>query len=269
MADGQLEALRARIRAVVANTVAGGTLDYGVARGERELLARAIVTLGYRSRPRRPVALNALIRLPVTLHGREIDVLHLGLALVRPEVRSLGLCHRLYFLPLILGLLRNRWRPFWVSNVSQVPSAIGQMSEHFDSVYPGPDPDGSPSPHHRAVAGQVFARHRSAFGVGEDASFDPDRHVIRNAYTGGSDNLKKAFDETTKHRLAKYNELCAATLDYGRGDDFLQVGRYTVAALRRSIRQARVRPVRVGAPDLSHPAWSWFLANLRAEPTEM
>ena len=60
-------------------------------------------------------------------------------------------------------------------------------------------------------------RHRAAFGVSEDAHFDEARFVIEDAYRGGSDHLKKRFEDAPHHREAVYNEYCAATLDYARG----------------------------------------------------
>ena len=258
MSDSALEQLRSRIRAVVGDTVGGGSLDYGVARGDRELMSRAVVTLGYQRSPRRPVALNAVVRVPVELGGVPTEVLHLGLALVRPDCRHRGLCHRMYFLPLILGLLRRKGRPLWVSNVSQVPAAVGQVAEYFADVFPGKDPAQLPSPAQTAIAMQLFTRHRSVFGVGDDASFDSSRFVIRNAYTGGSDNLKKSLLEAAKHRDPAYNELCAGSLDYTRGDDFLQVGRYTLNILRQSILQTRARRVRISGEPTGSVAWSWF-----------
>ena len=70
-------------------------------------------------------------------------------------------------------------------------------------------------------------------GVGDDAGFDESRSVITNAYTGGSDGLKKSFDETAKHRQQKYNDLCTRLLDYARGDDILQVGQVNMAAAQK------------------------------------
>ena len=71
------------------------------------------------------------------------------------------------------------------------------------------------------------------FGVGGEAGFDEARFVIADAYTGGSDALKKSFDVAPKHRDEQYNAFCARELDYARGDDLLQVGRIDLAAARR------------------------------------
>ena len=75
--------------------------------------------------------------------------------------------------------------------------------------------------------------YRAVFGVGADAGFDEPRFVITNAYTGGSDALKKSFEAAPKHRDDAYNDFCARELDYTRGDDVLQIGRIDLAAARR------------------------------------
>ena len=76
-------------------------------------------------------------------------------------------------------------------------------------------------------------RHRAVFGVGEDAGFNEARFVITDAYTGGSDALKKSFDVAPKHRDEQYNAFCSRELDYVRGDDLLQIGRIDLTAARR------------------------------------
>jgi hypothetical protein len=87
------------------------------------------------------------------------------------------------------------------------------------------------------LARAIMKTHRHVFGVGEDATFDEARQVIQNAYTGGSDNLKKTFDDAPKHRDPRINELCRTRLDYQRGDDFLQLGRCNVRAILRFFQQ--------------------------------
>jgi hypothetical protein len=76
-------------------------------------------------------------------------------------------------------------------------------------------------------------QHRSVFGVSEEAGFDEARFVITDAYTGGSDALKKSFGTAPKHRDEQTNAFCARELDYARGDDLLQIGRIDLAAARR------------------------------------
>ncbi len=65
---------------------------------------------------------------------------------------------------------------------------------------------------------------RHVFGVGPDATFDYEKFIIQNSYTGGSDHLKKKFSEAQPHRDPTYNDFCKNHLDYDRGDDFIQIG---------------------------------------------
>jgi hypothetical protein len=117
--------------------------------------------------------------------------------------------------------------------VTQVPAIVGMVSETFSDVFPVPGPDARRSFEHLVLAREIIRRHRTVFGVGDDAGFDEERFVITNSYTGGSDNLKKTFDEAPKHREAIYNDFCARELDYARGDDVLQLCRLDLAAMQR------------------------------------
>jgi hypothetical protein len=116
-----------------------------------------------------------------------------------------------------------------------VPSVVGMVSDTFSDVYPSPLPGARQSFAHLQLARGILARHRAVFGVGEEAGFDEARSVITNAYTGGSDALKKTFEIAPKHRNQIYNEFCARELDYARGDDVLQLGRIDLAGARRYV----------------------------------
>jgi hypothetical protein len=122
---------------------------------------------------------------------------------------------------------RRQLRPLWISNVTQVPAVFGMVAGNFHDVYPG-GPKGKRQRYdHLHLARQIMAKYRHVFGVGDDATFDEAKSIIRNSYTGGSDNLKKSFEESPKHRVGAYNEFCRQELDYERGDDFLQIGKFT------------------------------------------
>jgi hypothetical protein len=86
------------------------------------------------------------------------------------------------------------------------------------------------------LARAIMRSHRAAFGVGDEAEFDEVRQIIGNAYTGGSDELKKRFEDAPKYRVEAANEVCRRELDYARGDDFLQIGRCTLAAALQFLR---------------------------------
>ena len=159
--------------------------------------------------------------------------LHLGLVMIDPDARSRGFSWMLYGLTCLVLFVRNQFRPLWLSSVTQVPAAVGMVSETFSDVFPGADGGVRRSFNHLVLARQIMAHHRHVFGVGAEAGFDEERFVIRNAYTGGSDHLKKTFADAPKHRDPRFNEFCARELDYARGDDVLQVGRIDLAAARR------------------------------------
>lgn len=222
------------LRTIASATVPGETLDYGVLTGAPERLQRAILTVLYDRSTRRPVAFNALSVMDVTLHGREAEVVHLGLVMVDPGQRSHGLSWVLYGLTCLILFVRRQLRPLWLSNVTQVPAIVGMVSETFSEVFPAPG-DAHRSFEHLVLAREIMRRHRAVFGVGEEAGFDEERFVVTNAYTGGSDNLKKSFEVAPKHREAVYNDFCAAELDYGRGDDVLQLCRLDLAAAQRFV----------------------------------
>ena len=230
MAAEDQRALVADLQTVLRAAIPAGSLDYGAASGDPERLASSVLTIVYSADDDRAVAFNALAFLDCELRGQPVDVLHLGLVMVDPAVRASGLSGVLYGLTCFLLFARRQLRPLWISNVTQVPAVFGMVSESFEQVYPTCDPRDRQSFAHLQLARQIMARHRHVFGVGPEAEFDEEHGIIRNAYTGGSDNLKKSFDESARHRHPQHNEWCARMLDYDRGDDVLQLGRFTLRA---------------------------------------
>ena len=229
----ELDALTADLRRVARSVLPDGDLTYGVLGGDRERLEDAVITLVYDTRIGAPVAFNALTLMDVSLSGRQVEMLHLGLVMVDPALRGRGLSDLLYGLTCVLIFLRRQGRAVRLSNVTQVPAVFGMVAETFDQVFPKPERPSDPSFAHRMLARQIMARHRHVFGVGADAVFDEERSIILNAYTGGSDDLKKTFDAAPKHRKDDYNTMCARDLDYDRGDDFLQIGQINMEAAGR------------------------------------
>ncbi|MDX3974663.1 hypothetical protein [Shinella sp.] len=233
MSGPDIAGLREDLRSVARRSVADGSLDYGVFSEREDVLARTIVTLVYRVSDGQPVAFNALPVMSLSLNGKPVEVLHLGLVMIDPAVRSQGLSWVLYGLTCFLLFLRNQLRPLWISNVTQVPAVAGMVAETFSDVFPAPTRGARRSLRQQLIATEIMAAHRHVFGVGPEADFDADRFVITNAYTGGSDNLKKTFDAAPKHRKPEYNDFCAAELDYARGDDLLQIGQLDLNAAQR------------------------------------
>ncbi len=228
MPQDRLDELLADLRAIAARASPGGSLTYGVLSGDRDRLSSTVITLIRRKSDGRPVGFNALAVMDLTLGPRQVKVLHLGLVLVDPDDRARGLSWVLYGLTCFLLLVRGGLRPLWVSNVTQVPAIVGMVAESFGQVFPAPQTATRPAPRrslsHLLLARQIMAGHRHVFGVGAEAGFDETRFAITNAYTGGSDGLKKRLPDCAPHRDPAYAAFCAAELDYDRGDDLLQIG---------------------------------------------
>lgn len=227
-----LSELQSQCDKVVRACLDGECLDYGLFAEDGSAWSNSVITLITRRDNNRPIAFNAMPMLSVKHGGVDERVLHLGLVMVDPQERSGGLSWILYGLTCFALFLRKRLRPLWVSSVTQVPAVVGMVAETFSTVYPA-QTGTAQNFTHRHLAHQIMQSHRSAFGVGCDAGFDLDRQIISDAYTGGSDNLKKTFDMATKHRNDAYNSYCENELDYQRGDDVLQIGAIDLAAGQR------------------------------------
>jgi len=231
--EAELDTLVSQLRTVAAKTLPQESLTYGIFSGEPERLSRAVVTLICEEETGRPIAFNALSVMDVELDGEPVQVTHLGLVMVDPDVRGQGLSWVLYGLTALVLFARDGLRPKWISNVTQVPAVVGMVSDTFSDVFPSPLPGARQSFAHLQLARRIMRDHRAVFGVGEEAGFDEARFIITNSYTGGSDALKKMFEVAPKHRNEAYNDFCARELDYARGDDVLQLGRIDLAGARR------------------------------------
>lgn len=232
MPPGELEALLNDLRTVVRAGLDGGTLGYGVL-DDPATLNQAVITVVYDENGGKPVGFNALLLLECELRGRPEQVLHLGLLMVDPAYRQQGLTGALYGLTGFLVCARNQLRPLWVSNVTQVPLVFGIVGEFIADVYPSVSGSARRTFEQLQLARQIMSRHRHLFGAGPEASFDESRFVVQNGYAGVAIALKKRFVDAPQHRDARVNELCAAQLDYARGDDFLQIGRFDIGVARR------------------------------------
>lgn len=237
MSAADRAALTRALNEVGERSLPAGPLDYGVFREDSGALERSVIMLIRERESGRAVAFNALALLDVTHRGLPETVTHLGLVLIDPEARGKGFSWALYGMTTLLLFARNQLRPFWISSVTQVPAVVGLVCEGFSNVFPSPDAGAVRRFDHLALARQIMRHHRAAFGVSEDVRFDEERFVIEDSYRGGSDHLKKRFDEAPPHRDAAYNDFCAAQLDYDRGDDLLQIGEMNLAAARRYLLQ--------------------------------
>lgn len=237
MAPEALSQFVGQLRRIASRTLDDKDLQYGIFSADPSRLEASFITLVTDSRTGAPIAFNALPVIPLELDGRPVELVHLGLVMVDPDQRSKGLSWVLYGLTCFLLFIRNQGRPIWISNVTQVPAIVGMVTETFSEVYPDPEKNTPRKFRQLLLARQIMRAHRHVFGVGPEAGFDEQGFVITNAYTGGSDNLKKSFDIAQKHRRAVFNDYCQSHLDYERGDDVIQIGKLDLAASRRYLTQ--------------------------------
>ncbi len=217
---------------------AQGTKDipmYGPLLPGRENLSNKLITIAYHKKSGQAAGFSAQTHMELKNEKKGIKVIHLGLVYIDPGFQGKGMATFLYIIPNILSFLKKGLRPLWISSVSQVPAVVGLVSKSYGNVFPSPY-NGEQTAEHFLIAREIMKNHRFVFGVGEDAIYDEESQIIKNAYTGGSDNLLKSFDESSKHRDDKINNFCKDYLDYERGDDYLQLGRLDICVLNSFLR---------------------------------
>lgn len=223
MSDAELASLVSDIRDVYARAMPGPVPNYGALSGQRADMKRRLISIA-RTSNGKSVAFCAQARLRVNFGEVTEEVVHLGLVSVDPEYRKSGLQGVLYSIPVIYLFFASGMSRLYFTNVTQVPAIIGQCEDYFYDVYPSSKRGKAQGYHHHRIASTIYEQYRSIFGVGDDSVYLPERQIIQNSYTGGSDELKKTFEKSAMHRRPEVNEFCRANLDYERGDDFIQVG---------------------------------------------
>ena len=133
-------------------------------------------------------------------------VLHLGLTVVHPDHRGKGLTHKL--LSRLIGTYLLRKRPiggFWFTNVASVLSSLGNISLHFQDVYPSPFRHKSASGRHIEIAWALALTHRKLTFLHPHAWFCPETFVFR-AGNAGTVFSKPGHDTRYHHRKAALNQ---------------------------------------------------------------
>ena len=219
--DEQINSMVKDLRTIITNSADKDVPEYGVLLGDREDLKSRLISVVYQDG--NPIAFSAQAHIDFRIGLKHIHVIHLGLVYVDKSVRGGGMSSITYALPNVLLLMKSGLRSHWISNVTQVPSIFGLVEEFYSNAYPTTQDNRPQSFEHYLIANNIMLNHKHVFGVGEDCEYDPKEQIIRNAYTGGSDNLKKTWQEASKSRNEKVNKFFEERLDYNRGDDFLQL----------------------------------------------
>ena len=187
-------------------------------------MKRRVISIAYDKKTNAPLGFSAQIYMHIKNYHYKQIVLHLGLIYISPRAQGKSISYLLAMLPNILLMLRSGLRCTWISNVTQVPAVLGLVDKNYSKTYPSAKKGHHQTFTHRKLTELIMRDHRKDFGVGDDAALDLDHQIIQNAYTGGSNEMKKHYETTTKHRDEKINQMCRASLDYSRGDDFIQLG---------------------------------------------
>lgn len=225
MSDAELSGLRADIESVTFDRL-GALPPYGVFLPGREPFNNRVVTLLYPSSSKTPSAFSAMVHCPVTIAGRKVTVVNLGLAISRripPDANRAKTARMLdlYVTPLLHMGVQRRLRPFWVTTITAKPKVVGALTEAFGQVYPDYRTDRHATEEEVSLARAVLQQWGHESGVPPGAGFDSTNFVIHESYDGPTDILKCSFDAQPKYHRQAANDFCRSRLDYDRGDDFM------------------------------------------------
>ena len=256
MAAAELQALRHALTGVACAAVPGA-LAYGVFSGDDAAFANRLIVVAHDTRTGQTAGFNAMPVLRVQVGHQEVQVLHLGLLVIHPQYQRQGLQGLLYGLGGFSAYRRLGSGRIWISNVTEVPAVFGAVADNFIDVYPHYGAH-APTAQQRAIACAIMAEHRHEFGVGPEAGFDAERFVITGSYTGGSDALQKTFEAAPAYRNPAANAYCRTQLDYGRGDDFLQIGQFDSTIIENWATRRLPAGLR---PQMARPMRPWSYAG--------
>ena len=214
--------------------------EYQCLSGQVDVLEKCVISLA-RNQEGRLVGFCSSLLLPVDGVG---DVLHLGLTCVGNECRGAGLTHKLSSAVVTNMLIRNPFRKIWISNVACVLSSLGNVARYFQEVYPSCWQDSPPYTEYSDIARSIDSLYRKEIHIRPEATFNEDTFVFEGS-TIGTVFKKSAQDRTYYHRESYLNNFYLNILNFGRGDEVLQVGYISISGmlnyfLRRQLRKIPV-----------------------------
>ncbi len=197
--------------------------DYQCLSGKREEFDRLIIAVS-RSKDGKMLGFCSSYILDVGVHGQ---VLHLGLTCVLPLARRMGLTHKLTSKVVTTYLLRySLFKQSWVSNVACVLSSLGNVALHFDDVYPSPY-NSSPSKDHVEIAKMIDGMYRHELFIRNEAKFNEKNFIFEESVLGNQFQ-KSETDKRYHHRSKSLTDYYASLMDFGRGDEVLQIGKVSL-----------------------------------------
>lgn len=242
LSDAKLDVLRKTIRSITLAKL-GVLPDYGVYSHSREPYKNRIVSIVYDKISLAPVGFTAMVHFHSSANANTKPVIHLGLVITTTNRLGRVLLFLIYFWPLVYYLTLRQFKPFWITSVSMEPSIVGAVSDNFGDVFPHYLQNTKATAEKCEIAHKLVYEHGHEFGMGPDAYLDLRNFVVRGSCRGPSDALRVDYENSAKYIAVSCNKFCELTLDYERGDEFVQVGH---VSLRTSISViARLLKIRI------------------------
>jgi hypothetical protein len=241
MTADALEALQARLVGVAAGRLGRRpSYSYFV---DAACLKDKLVTIC--SRDGQDLCFNAMAYLG-TYDGR--PAVHLG------SVYSLegqkGRMQMLYIWSTVFLLARHGFRKIYITSLTHTPRIFGAVQEGYSRVYPCAGGEQAPEAFHRDIRDLLMQTYFKEFPLMTTPEID-ERFVLKGfrRMVDGSILIPDTRTTVPKHRNPAYNTFCLERLDYGNGDEILQVGIMQVTDVLRNGRLFRkggpLRPMNV------------------------
>jgi hypothetical protein len=230
MPAARLHALSERLIAILRDRL-GEDIHDGFYRG-RERMSEKLILVASTRRTGEDEACVAMAW--VGTHGGR-PILHSGLAVSKREAR--GVVQRLYAVGLGWALLRHGiHRRIWVTSITHTPRIFGSVAAYYRDVFPALDPEAQPAPWQRALRDQLLREYVQR-QRGTDAPPAVRDDFVLPGFRAQADGglwIPDTWETVPKHRDPAYNERLRGMLDLERGDDVVQVGWMSFAAVLRS-----------------------------------
>ncbi|MDY0002046.1 MAG: hypothetical protein RBU30_12170 [Polyangia bacterium] len=224
--------------------IAGRSMDavptYGVFTGSRKAFSNRVVGVASVSRTDEPVALTAMVYLPIMIDGRVEPVLHLGLTMIKKRFRGQRLQGPLFEKLMYMTFYNQLKGHFYLTNIAASPAGIGSVADYFQDAYPHYRGKTEPRAYHLEIAQKVLASYRHEFGCSGSARFDPETFVVKGSNDpdkGGAWQFIRE-DPVSMYKEEECNRFCTERLRFNQGDELFQVANVdilsgTLGVLRR------------------------------------
>lgn len=224
--------------------------DYQVMRGSRYELSDKVIAVAWSDSKRsRAEGFCSSVLLPVEGIG---EVLHLGLTCVHPDARGRGLTHILTHKAVASQLLRTSplVGKLWISNCAAVLSSLVNVAVYFENVYPSPFYRNRKTEEHVMISEAIDRRYRDKMYINSDAEFDAEDFIFRGSVRG-TVFQKDSYDLKYHHRNKILNSYYQRIMDFGGGDEVLQIGYASTFAAIRHIFRMNNRKIHPSYPGVT------------------